>query len=333
MFTNTIAVVHVHPAIEEPAVSNIVQECEEDFVEMTWRGCTRSISTNARHISSMPPAARIARGSSVPLLREDDEERLSQGTRPAPHRVGVTISVVVPAKNEAENISWVLERVPAWVDEIILVDGQSIDGTIEVARRARPDIVVVEQKSPGKGSALLAGFAAATGDIIVMLDADGSMHPAEIDRYVALIASGFDFVKGSRFMAGADSTDITLLRRLGNNCLLSLANMIYGTRFTDLCYGYCAFRRKFLEKLALTAPGFEIESQLIARACMTELRITEVPSLELPRRHGQSNLRTFRDGRRVLWTLLKEAYRPRSLPTPQDALVPVADQALDPTSS
>jgi glycosyltransferase involved in cell wall biosynthesis len=247
--------------------------------------------------------------------------------------LGHTISVVVPAKNEAENISWVLERIPSWVDEVILVDGQSIDGTIEVARTARPDLVVVEQESHGKGLALQAGFAAATGDIIVMLDADGSMHPAEIDRYVALIASGFDFVKGSRFMAGAHSTDITLLRRLGNNCLLSLANLVYGTRFSDLCYGYCAFRREFLERLALNAPGFEIESQLIARACMAELRITEVPSLESPRRHGQSNLRTFRDGRRVLWTLLKEAYRPPNLPIPQNALVPVADQALDPSSS
>jgi glycosyltransferase involved in cell wall biosynthesis len=243
--------------------------------------------------------------------------------------LGHTISVVIPTKNEAENISWVLERIPSWVDEVILVDGQSIDGTIEVARRARPDIVIVEQESRGKGLALQAGFAAATGDIIVMLDADGSMHPAEIDRYVALLASGFDFVKGSRFMAGANSTDITWLRRLGNNFLLYLANTIYGTRFTDLCYGYCAFRREFLDRLALTADGFEIESQLIARACINELRITEVPSLEVPRRHGQSNLRTFRDGQRVLWTLLKEAYRPRDLTATQNAIVDVTDQALD----
>jgi glycosyltransferase involved in cell wall biosynthesis len=241
-----------------------------------------------------------------------------------------TVSIVIPAKNEAQNISWVLERIPAWVDEIVLVDGQSTDGTIDAARHVRPDIVIVEQKSRGKGLALQAGFAAATGDFIVMLDADGSMHPAEIDRYIALLASGFDFVKGSRFMAGASSTDITWLRRLGNNCLLYLTNVIYGTRFTDLCYGYCAFRREFLGRLALTAPGFEIESQLIARACMTELRITEVPSLESPRRHGESNLRTFRDGRRVLWTLLKEAYGPRELSDPQDAaVVDITNRAFD----
>jgi glycosyltransferase involved in cell wall biosynthesis len=275
------------------------------------------------------------------------DKYLSNGTRPAPHLFGAseahhfsghafgerergtTISVVIPTKNEAQNISWVLERIPAWIDEVILVDGQSTDGTIEAAKRARPDIVVIEQRSRGKGLALQAGFAAATGDIIVMLDADGSMHPAEIGRYVALLESGFDFVKGSRFMAGASSIDITWLRHIGNNVLRSLTNTIYGTRFTDLCYGYCAFRREFLGRLALTAPGFEIESQLIARACITELRITEVPSLELPRRHGQSNLRTFRDGRRVLWTLLKEAYRPRHLTATGDAIVDITDQALD----
>ena len=282
---------------------------------------------------------------SSPLQNVD--KYLSNGTRPAPHLFGAseahhfsrhafserergnTVSVVIPTKNEAQNISWVLERIPAWIDEVVLVDGRSTDGTIEAAKRVRPDIVLIEQHSRGKGLALQAGFAAATGDIIVMLDADGSMHPAEIDRYVALLASGFDFVKGSRFMAGASSVDITWLRRIGNNALLYLANVIYGTRFTDLCYGYVAFRREFLDRLALTAAGFEIESQLIARACINELRITEVPSLELPRRHGQSNLRTFRDGRRVLWTLLKEAYRPRELSVPQDAVVDITNQALD----
>jgi len=281
------------------------------------------------------------------LPSQDVEEYLSHGSRPAPHRVDAsqaphgdrhpsgerehetTISVVIPTKDEAQNIPWVLERIPAWIDEVVLVDGQSSDGTIEAAKRVRPDIVVVEQRSRGKGLALQAGFAAATGDIIVMLDADGSMHPAEIDRYVALLASGFDFVKGSRFMAGASSVDITWLRRIGNNFLRYLTNAIYGTRFTDLCYGYCAFRREFLDRLALTAAGFEIESQLIARACINQLRITEVPSLELSRRYGQSNLRTFRDGRRVLWMLLKEAYRPRGLTATQDAVLDVTDQALD----
>jgi glycosyltransferase involved in cell wall biosynthesis len=226
-----------------------------------------------------------------------------------------SISVVIPTKNEARNIAWVLEQIPAWVDEIVLVDGNSTDGTVGAAKRARPDVIVVEQEPRGKGAALQAGFAAATGDIIVMLDADGSMHPREISRYVALLASGFDLVKGSRFMAGAASTDITWLRHLGNSALLWLTNIVHRTRFTDLCYGYCAFRRNVLGKLQLTATGFEVETQLIVRACIAGLAITEVPSLESTRRYGQSNLRTFRDGQRVLWTLLKESFGPGAFRT------------------
>jgi len=245
-----------------------------------------------------------------------------------------SISVVIPTKNEARNVAWVLEQIPAWVDEIVLVDGRSTDGTVEAAIRARPDVIVVEQEPRGKGAALQAGFAAATGDIIVMLDADGSMHPHEMSRYVALLASGFDLVKGSRFMAGAASTDITWLRHLGNSVLLRLTNILHRTRFTDLCYGYCAFRRNVLGKLQLTATGFEVETQLIVRACIAGLAITEVPSLESTRRYGQSNLRTFRDGRRVLWTLLRESFGREAFRTRRTASsispLPVLDLAQEP---
>jgi glycosyltransferase involved in cell wall biosynthesis len=248
---------------------------------------------------------RVRLGSPPPLDGSKDFlEALSGRRGPG------SVSVVIPTKNEASNIAWVLEKIPSWVDEIVLVDGRSTDGTVAVATSVRPDIVVVDQEPVGKGAALQAGFAAATGDIIVMLDADGSMNPREINRYVALLASGFDLVKGSRFMAGAASTDITPIRHLGNSLLLTLTNVLHRTRFTDLCYGYCAFRREILEELRLTATGFEVETQLIVHACMAHLSITEVPSLESTRLHGESNLRTFRDGGRVLWTLLKESFRP-----------------------
>jgi glycosyltransferase involved in cell wall biosynthesis len=244
-------------------------------------------------------------GLGVPRLEEGPGDSLAGlNGKSGPSR----ISVVIPTKNEARNITWVLEQMPAWIDEIVLVDGRSTDGTVEAAKRAHPDVIVVDQEPRGKGAALQAGFAAATGDIIVMLDADGSMHPHEIARYVALLATGYDLVKGSRFMAGAASTDITWLRRLGNGFLLYLTNLLHQTRFTDLCYGYCAFRRTVLGDLQLTATGFEVEAQLIVRACIAGLAITEVPSLESTRRYGQSNLRTFRDGQRVLRTLLRESF-------------------------
>jgi glycosyltransferase involved in cell wall biosynthesis len=214
------------------------------------------------------------------------------------------VSVVIPAKNEARNIGWVLRRLPE-VDEVIIVDGQSTDGTIAVARGVIPGLRLVEESRPGKGAALRAGFAAARGDFVVMLDADGSMDPAEISQYVAALQSGYDLAKGSRFAAGGGSADISRLRRAGNGGLLMLANLLYGARFTDLCYGFMAFRRSCLDDMALAADGFEIETEIVVNSLRAKLRVGEVPSFESPRRYGTSNLNTFRDGQRVLRTMVK----------------------------
>ena len=222
-------------------------------------------------------------------------------------------SVVIPAKNESGNIGWVLDHLPAFVHEVILVDGNSTDGTVETARAIRKDIIVVNEERPGKGSALRAGFARATGDIIVMIDADGSMVPAEMRRMLYLLDDGFDFVKGSRFMAGGSSEDITWLRGLGNHVLVSLVNRLFGARFTDLCYGFCGFHRTHLAALDLDSDGFEIETEIVLHALKAQLNITEVPSLELERRSGASNLRTVRDGMRVLRTILRERLRRKRL--------------------
>lgn len=216
-----------------------------------------------------------------------------------------TVTLVIPTKNEAANISWVLEQVPACVDEIILVDGHSRDATLVTALFCRSDVRVVVQEGAGKGDALRVGFQAATGDVIVMIDADGSMSPQEIPRFLYFLSNGYDFVKGSRFMGGGGSLDITWLRRLGNRGLLLLTNRLYNTHLTDLCYGFCAFHRRYLDFFDLTTPGFEIETQLTICALRAGLRVAEVPSLEMPRRAGRSNLRTFRDGTRVLRTVLR----------------------------
>lgn len=214
--------------------------------------------------------------------------------------------MVVPARNEARNIPWVFGQIPNCVDEVILVDGYSTDATVAIAEECLPAVRTVRQTGPGKGNALRTGFAAATGDYVVMLDADGSMWPGEIPHYLHFLDHGYDFVKGSRCMAGGGSLDLTRIRSAGNQALLAVVNRLYRTKLTDLCYGFCAFRRSFLDQLDLRSAGFEIEAEMIAHALRSGLRIAEVPSLELPRRSGRSHLHAVSDGRRVLRTLLAE---------------------------
>jgi glycosyltransferase involved in cell wall biosynthesis len=227
-------------------------------------------------------------------------------SRPRPSTTaGPTVSLVIPVRNEARNIGWVLEQVADVATEIILVDGNSTDVTLVTARRCRPNVRVVPQQGAGKGSALRTGFLAAAGDIIVMMDADGSMLPSEIPHYVHFLANGYDLVKRSRFISGGGSLDITSFRRLGNLFLLAVFNSLYHGHLTDLCYGFCAFNRRYLEHLHLSATGFEIEAEMTVRAMQAGLRIAEVPSLEMPRRSGESNLHAIRDGIRVLRTVLR----------------------------
>jgi glycosyltransferase involved in cell wall biosynthesis len=220
------------------------------------------------------------------------------------------VSVVIPACNEEQNLPYVLPRIPHFVSEVILVDGHSTDATVKVARQVYPTIHILDQRGYGKGDALRQGFAACTGDIIVMLDADGSTDPAEIPLFVAALMQGYDCAKGSRFLTGGGSGDITWLRTLGNFWLRFVVNRLYGARFSDLCYGYNAFRRSCLEWVVLDCEGFEIETQLHLRMRKAQLAIIEIPSIEYPRLHGKSHLHIFRDGWRIFQTILKEKHIP-----------------------
>jgi glycosyltransferase involved in cell wall biosynthesis len=227
------------------------------------------------------------------------------------------VSVVIPALNEAENLPHVLPRIPRWVDEVVLVDGLSEDETIAVAQQLYPKIRIVQERRPGKGAALRAGFAAATGDIIVMLDADGSTDPAEIPTFVGALLGGADFVKGSRFMQGAGTSDMPRHRKLGNWALVQLVRQFFGGRYSDLCYGYNATWADVVPTLDLDTDGFEIETTMNIRALRARLRVVEVPSFEEKRVHGVGRLRAIPDGWRVLKIIFRERFRPwRPLASP-----------------
>jgi glycosyltransferase involved in cell wall biosynthesis len=239
-----------------------------------------------------------------------------------------TISVIVPALNEARNLPYFFSRLPPDLHEVVLVDGGSVDGTVDIAQELYPKLVAVEQTRSGKGNALACGFAASTGDILVTVDADGSTDPAEIPSFVDALVGGADYAKGSRFRPGGESHDITRLRRIGNHGLGGVVNLLFGTEFTDLCYGYNAFWRHVLDCLelpdvALESPaggdklwgdGFEIETLITVRAARHRLRVSEVASVEARRLHGVSNLNAISDGIRVMRTIIREYRRPRATP-------------------
>jgi glycosyltransferase involved in cell wall biosynthesis len=234
------------------------------------------------------------------------------GTKPNPDRARPKtprISVVIPTLNEAKNLPHVFAKLPSDIYEIVLVDGNSTDETVEVARELYPDVRIVGQSGRGKGNALKAGFNACRGDVIVMLDADGSADGNEIPRFVEALMDGADFAKGSRFIEGGGSADITRLRRLGNAFLSGLVNLLYRTSYSDLCYGYNAFWASCLPVINVDCDGFEVETLINIRVARAGLVVTEVPSFELDRIHGESNLRTFRDGFRVLKTIVGELRR------------------------
>ena len=255
--------------------------------------------------------------AAVPKQRDRPAVARRRFTRTTAPRV----SVVIPMLNEELNLPGVLARLPRGLHEVIVVDGRSSDSSVAVVARLRPDARVLEQAGKGKGEALALGFAAATGDIVVTIDADGSTDPAEIPLYVAALAAGADMAKGSRFLSGGGSDDLTPLRRVGARALTRLVNLLFRTRYTDLCYGYTAFWRDALARINV-ARGFEVEASMSISAARAGLDVAEVPSFELARVHGKSNLRTVRDGTRVVAAIVGERARRRPpLPDPARAVV------------
>lgn len=254
--------------------------------------------------------AAYVRNPEIERIRERLEHRRSEGSPRRRAADNPRVSVIVPARNEAKNLPIVFDTIPDDIFEIVVVDGDSTDGTAEVALSLRDDVRVVGQTRPGKGNALICGFEAARGDIVVMIDADGSMDGREIPLYVEALVNGADFVKGSRYLEGAGSSDITVIRSAGNHALRLMVNGLFGTRYSDLCYGYAAFWRSALPQLALDCDGFEVETMMNIRAHTAGLRIAEVPTWEHDRIHGESNLNATRDGLRILKVIVSERLAP-----------------------
>jgi len=219
------------------------------------------------------------------------------------------VTVIIPTLNEEENIAGVIRELSQiGCRNILIIDGNSRDRTVEVAKEYGANAIL--QNGSGKGTALRQAFelTGLDGNVIVMMDADGSMDPKEIPLFVDALDSGADLAKGSRFLPFGHSEDMNLIRRIGNRFFVLLVNLLWSANYTDLCYGFGAFRRDAIKKLSshLSSESFEIEAEIFIRAKKLGLKVVEIPSIEYRRRHGKSNLSIFRDGPRILRKIIEE---------------------------
>lgn len=218
------------------------------------------------------------------------------------------VTVIIPTLNEERNIAGVIEELKRiGFANVLIVDGNSKDKTVTIAEKL--GVHVIHQNGHGKGNALRQAFSAdGLGSVIVMMDADGSMCPKELASFIKSLDRGVDLVKGSRFLPGGYSEDMTFIRRIGNGLFVWLVNSIWGANYTDLCYGFAAFKKEAIKKIFphLRSMNFEIETEIFVKAKKFGLNVVEVPSIELRRKHGKSNLSAIKDGYRILKTIGKE---------------------------
>jgi glycosyltransferase involved in cell wall biosynthesis len=226
------------------------------------------------------------------------------------------VTVIICALNEEHNLPHVLPKIPEWVDEILLVDGHSKDGTVEVAKHLCPCIRVLGQPGRGKGNALKYGVQQALGDIIVTIDADGETPPEEIGNFVKPLLEGFDFTKGSR-LTGHRPAKMPPYRWFGNKVLALTCNLLFNTRFHDVCSGYNAFWKLKFTQLDLTygikEVGCSMEQQMIVRAKKAGMRVLEIPHTSHGRISGASVIsskrQSIKQGFRDWFIIISERFR------------------------
>ncbi|HEY4347765.1 MAG TPA: glycosyltransferase family 2 protein [Gaiellaceae bacterium] len=230
-----------------------------------------------------------------------------------PDSPGRRVSIVIPCLNEAENIGECVRRgfealgEAGIAGEVIVVDNGSEDGSGELARAA--GATVIDETRRGYGQAYLTGFAVATGDYIVMIDADLTYDFGEIPRFVTELDGGAQLVMGNR-MDSIEPGAMSVISRIGNPILTGFLRLLHPTPVQDAHCGLRAVRRDVLPRLDLRSTGMEFASEMVIRAAKVGLVVTELP-IALHVRGGESKLSPFRDGWRHLRLIL--IYSPNAL--------------------
>jgi len=218
------------------------------------------------------------------------------------------LSVVIPAYNEEHNIGKVLDKVKQMIradDEIIVVDDGSTDRTFEVAEEKNVRVIrhIVNE---GKGSCVREGIAAATGDIVLLIDGDGQDDPADIPRLILPIYEGADFVNGSRWLGAFQEGAISQLNFFVTVLITKLINLLFNSHITDSQAGFRCLRRDKLRVFELRSKEYEIETEMVVKAIKHKLKIAEVPVKRFRRPQGESKLRRLQQGMRILRLIIRE---------------------------
>lgn len=222
----------------------------------------------------------------------------------------VTLSIVIPCYNERENIIEILDKVDrAQIPhkEIIVVDDKSTDGTRDILEekvRARVAQIVYHKENGGKGAALKTGFAHATGDIVIIQDADLEYDPLEYPKVIAPIINGeADVVYGSRFLH--TKAKGYMANRLANRFLTSFSNLFTHLHLTDMETCYKAFKREIIQSVDIEEKRFGFEPEITAKIADMKVRVKEVPISYYPRTNEEGKKIGFKDGLRAIYCILK----------------------------
>ena len=214
------------------------------------------------------------------------------------------VTVIIPTLNEIDCIESVLKELAQTdVDEILVVDGHSDDGTTELVKEL--GFRAIMQEGEGYGNAVRTGIEKADGDIIISMDADGSYDPKDIPNLLKCIENGCDVAFASRYLPESGSHDDTVIRYVGNRVFTFLLNKIHGVNISDSLFLYIAAKKEVFESLNLGSSGFEYCIEFPIKAHNAGFRYMEVPSIERERIAGRSKVNAFVDGLRIFWYLLK----------------------------
>jgi dolichol-phosphate hexosyltransferase len=222
------------------------------------------------------------------------------------------VSVVLPALNEEEAIGKVIDEVPVkeleakgYETEIIVVNNGSTDKTAKIA--SAHGAKVIDEPNRGKGLAIRTGFKSVTGDFVFMLDSDFTYPAGHITQMLDLLEGGYDVVLGSRLKGSVEDGAMKKLNLVGNHILAFMANILYGTRISDLCTGFWGFKVEVIRSLHLDAVGFELEANMLIEVAKHKYRVGEVP-IEYRKRVTRSKLGSVRAGFRIGRTLLAKRF-------------------------